>query len=327
MKRLVAMILIAFLFSANGNAEAASAPTPEIWFGMRATKAPGGHGDWSRVFLQPNAPWPESLDHVRVIFAGAEDLNDLSQEELAQVAVRLQQHHMAFALGILAQNWFGEAKCGGGVEGYSDPAGNARVVAKLQAAGLRPRFISMDEPLYFGHYYDGQNACHSSLDDIAERVSKILGLYLKAFSNALVIDTEPFPAISGHPNWESDYKDWMTAFQAAIGQPISTLLIDINWPDARWEGSLGSIVSLAHRQSLRAGIIYWAAPPGGATSNEQWLDSAAQNFTRIERGMGLVPDIAMFTSWSKFPERSITDSNGLGEDYLVQQYVRMHQLQ
>ena len=325
MKQLVAIFLIGCLLAVCPHAQAASASMPEIWFGMRATKAPEGRADWSRVFLQPDAPWPESLDHVQVIFADAADVNDLSEEELALVAARLRQHHLAFALGVLAQNWFGEAKCGNGVEGYSDPASNARVVAKLQAAGIPVRSISMDEPLYFGHYYDGQNACLSSIDNVAERVSKILGLYLKAFPEASVIDTEPFPAISSHPSWQSDYQDWMIAFRAAVGRPLTALFIDINWPDARWEGSLGSIVSFAHRQSLRAGIIYWASPPGGADSNDQWLESAVQNFTHIENGMGIVPDIAIFTSWSKFPERSITNSSGLGEDYLVQQYLRMHQ--
>ena len=44
-----------------------------------------------------------------------------------------------------------------------------QTVAKLLRAGATVSYISMDEPLWFGHYYSDKNACRSSIDNLAER--------------------------------------------------------------------------------------------------------------------------------------------------------------
>jgi hypothetical protein len=62
-------------------------------------------------------------------------------------------------------------------------------------------------------------------------------------------------------------------------------------------------------------------------SDQAWLNSALQNMTEIEHKMGIVPAQVIFHSWDKFPRRSITDETGLGEDYLVKQYLMRHKLQ
>ena len=304
-------------------AEAADASRPQIWFGMPGVQMNKGAAGWDRIFFQPDAPWPKTLDHVQVIGATAGALGKLSDDQLARVVAILQQHHIGLAVSVLAQNWVHEAHCGHGVEGYSDPPGNARIAAKLVRAQAHVSYFTMDEPLSFGHYYNGKNACHSSIDNVAERVSVIMREYLEAFPGTPVIDTEPFPAVSSHPQWRQDYQDWMRAFRAAVGQPIAGLNIDINWPDARWRPSLRGVVRFARNHGLRVGIIYWGNPAVGKT-NDLWLDSAAQNFRLIEDGMGIVPDAAIFVSWSRFPERSISDENGLGEDSLVRRYLEFH---
>ena len=64
-------------------------------------------------------------------------------------------------------------------------------------------------------------------------------------------------------------------------------------------------------------------PAGGHVTNDIWLDSAADNFYVIEKQEGLVPDRALFASWSQFPERAISDASGLGEDELIKRYLKM----
>jgi hypothetical protein len=59
------------------------------------------------------------------------------------------------------------------------------------SAGAEVGYIAMDDPLWFGHYYNGKNACHSSIDNVAERVAKNLHEYLKVFPNAIIGDGEP----------------------------------------------------------------------------------------------------------------------------------------
>jgi hypothetical protein len=59
-------------------------------------------------------------------------------------------------------------------------------------------------------------------------------------------------------------------------------------------------------------------------SNDDWLNGAKRNFTYIERTLGIVPNWAIFSSWVKFPGRAVSVKDGLGEDYLVKQYLRLH---
>jgi hypothetical protein len=254
----------------------AAAPMQQIWFGMSPVSTPEGRHNWDKVFLQPDAAWPEILDHVQVISATEQALNHLSDNELVQVIARLNQHNIKLSVAVLAQNWVNEPKCGFGVEGYSDPAGNARLVAKLLRAGARVSYLGMDEPLFFGHYYNGKNACHSSIGNIGDRVVVILREYLRVFPNASIIDTEPFPAISDRPGWRDDYKEWALAFRTATGRSIDGINIDINWP-ANWTGGVVAALELARSMQLSFGIIYWASPTvpvRSHVSNDLWLSSA-----------------------------------------------------
>jgi hypothetical protein len=316
-------LLLAVLFLFAAQCSEAAVPTPQIWFGMRGVDTPEHRQDWDRLFFQPDAVWPDALTRVDVIIAAAQTLNRLSEGELANLAARLKQHHVALDVAVLAQNWVNEPECGRGVEGYSTPAANVKLAAKLQRAGAPVSYIGMDEPLFFGHYYNGKNACHSSIDNVVERVSVNLREYLKVYPNATIVDAEPFPGVSNHAGWQDDYKSWMAAFHAAVGRPIGGLNIDINWPP-QWQQTLDSVVTFARGQRLPIGIFYWAeskGAPGADVTNEQWLSSAEQNFTQIEKVMGIIPDRAIFASWSKFPRHSISDGNGPGEDYLVERYL------
>jgi hypothetical protein len=69
--------------------------------------------------------------------------------------------------------------CGAGVEGYDSPQDAARIAAKLKQAGINLKYIDMDEPLWFGHYYNERSACRSSIENVAERVAANLAAYQK----------------------------------------------------------------------------------------------------------------------------------------------------
>lgn len=118
----------------------------------------------------------------------------------------------------------------------------------------------------------------------------------------------------------------MQAFSKTFGKPIAFLNMDIDWPrdNGHWQQSVKEAADFAHANHLALGIVYNTAVPGGARSDEQWLTSAADNFTRIEKDLGIVPDKALFESWTPHPKRSITDASGPGEDDLVKRYLQLH---
>jgi hypothetical protein len=247
----------------------------------------------------------------------------ISDADLAKVVTRLKEKHVALGIEMLAQA-YDPPGCGGGVEGYFPPHQTAQLAAKLRRAGGTLQYIVMDEPLWFGHYYKGPKACHSSIENVAQRVAANLAEYQKVFPDVIIGDGEPFPSISNQPGWQDDYKAWLHAFRGAVGKRLSFTSVDIDWARPNWPEGLRGFVSLAHEVQMPIGIIYNANPPRPAMTNEDWLTDAQRNYTHIEHTLGIVPDWAVFASWVKYPGHAITDQSGLGEDHLVKEYLKSH---
>jgi hypothetical protein len=306
------------------------AAPPEIWFFLRpfaiSKQGVDGQQGWQKLFMQPDAPWPPFMDHVRVVaFAG--NIRTVPDDVLASAFAKLRERHIGFAIESLALSWVGfQEHCGKGVESFTDPSGNADIARRIKALGGELAYVTMDEPLYNGRYYNGPNASHDSIKMVAQRTAAVMKEYRNVFPNVLFGDTEPFPALTKQPDWQNDYREWMRAFNDELGKSIAFLNVDINWPEDswQWQTSLKQTVALARAEHLPFGIIYNAAFPAGAKSDQQWIGAAAQNFTEIERKLGIVPDKALFESWAFFPKRSITDPTGPGEDDLVKRYLQMH---
>jgi hypothetical protein len=171
----------------------------------------------------PAGPWNDAAGRVDVVGFPEQFIRKLPDEALARLVQDLDRRHIALNIGILPTNAFHEPPCGGGVEGYSDPGSANQTVAKLLRAGASVSSISMDEPLWFGHYYSDKNACRSSIDNLAERTAAIVKVYTAAFPNATVGDTEPFPAVSSEPNWAAGFAAWTQAFHRATGTQLAFL--------------------------------------------------------------------------------------------------------
>lgn len=299
-----------------------AAGKPQIWFFMTnydATPGSEGREGWDRLFAGTDRPWPEVMKSVKVIAAGK--VEEVPDNVLKRMFVRLRQHHVSFAVEILAQNWFGEAPCGHGVESYSDPAGAAKLAAKIKAAGGRIDHIMMDEPLFYGHYYDGVNACHSTIDNVARRAARLVSEYTKVFPDVIIGDTEPVPAIASTRDWQGTYRSWLSAFRAASSRPITVTHLDVDWDKPSWQGNVRSVLSFLSATNIRTGIIYNASATGTQSSGA-WFCSAVKNITVAGRH-GLAPDDAIFQSWTRFPGRSFSDSHGQGEDYLLKRYLQI----
>ncbi len=297
---------------------------PKIWFSMGAISSPAGHHSWELLFYRPDAPWPAYMGHVTVVGILTQALLKIPDAELTKVAARLKEKHIALGIEMLAQADDEPSGCGGGVEGYFPPYMVAALAAKLKRTGAEPSYIAMDEPLYFGHYYNGKNACHSSIDNVADRVAKNLHEYLKVFPNVVIGDGEPFPAITDQPNWKEDYKHWMEAFRAKVGKELAFTNVDINWGVKNWPASVQTFARFARDVKMPLGMIYNAPPPSASTTNQGWLDAAVHNFTYIENTLHVAPDWVVFTSWDRYPGHAVTDENGPGEDYVAKQYLQLH---
>jgi hypothetical protein len=266
--------------------------------------------------------WPKSANHVNMIALNEGPIRAMADATLARLVHELNAHHIAINLGILATNWFHEPPCGGGIEGYSDPGSANGTVTKLLRAGASIGMISMDEPLYFGHYYQGKNACRDTIEDVARRTAVIVKIYTAAFPNAIIGESEPFPAIAANPGWQADYPRWVQAFHRETGTALSFTDIDINWGDPRLSRPGGppnvadanAIMDLSRRvaEVLRAnglGVgMFYTGFGGGSLSDETWMAQARAHMDAVARSR-INPDRLIFATWDRFPANSLPESN------------------
>lgn len=326
-RRWIALATVMLIGAACAEPTGSAGKRGEIWLAPRMSDfAPILEGS------APTAPWEQIAGRVDVLALTQGAVRNLPDDALARLVEDLHRRHIALALTILPINWFHETPCGGGVEGYSDPASARKTVAKLQKAGAQVAMIAMDEPLWFGHYYSGKNACRSSLADLAERTSVLVKIFTDAFPNAEIGDTEPFPAVSRQPNWAADYAAWLAAFHAAVGTTPTFLHLDFNWGDPQLnlgnahDGSNAEaidaltrkVAGVARRNGLHVGMIYW----GGGAGDEAWMDAARLHIREVQAAdAGL--ENAVFVSWSPAPARTFpaSDPNALASliPYFMQQ--------
>jgi len=296
---------------------------PQVWFNLtnyNMGKGVDGAEGWQVLSRGPGAAWPPVMDQVQVVAAAG--LQQVPDEVLARMLAELKARRLPFAMESLAQSWVNQPRCGRGVESYYDPPGARKVAQRIAAAGGRLSFVAMDEPLFYGRYYGGPEACHSEIDNVAERAAAIMQEYQAAFPEVVIGDIEPIPALTARPDWRAEYRSWMAAFHAKTGKPIAFLQIDINWRQPNWPQSLREVTAFARAENLPFGIIYNGDAGPQVTSDAAWIRSGEQHVDQIEGGLGVVPDQAVFHSWGRFPGRSFTNGAGPGEDQLVEFYAR-----
>ncbi|TDX02107.1 hypothetical protein [Dinghuibacter silviterrae] len=267
--------------------------------------------------LQNDATWKNAAEHIQVMAFSMQFLSSVSDSLLLTIVQVLQKKHIGIGLESLATNWFHEPPCGGGIEGYCDPGVSNKIVAKLLKAGGTLTYIGMDEPLWFGHYYTGKNACRSSLQDLAGRVAVNIKVYTAAFPHEVIGDIEPFPAVSNQPNWQADMAAWVKAFRAATGTSLNFLRLDFDWANPAIASTTAimtlarTVASTARENGMEVGMIYNGG--GSAKTDAEWMEQA-RNHIRIVEASGIHPEQVIFQTWNKVPVHSIpdTDPNALG---------------
>lgn len=281
-------------------------------------------GMFAQESLTPGekAQWDQVAGQIQVAYFSGGGILKIPDEALARLVRDLKARHVGLGLEILATNWFHERPCGGGVEGFIDPGSANQVVAKLLKAGASLEQVGMDEPLWFGHFYNGKNACQSSIPELASRVAVIVKIYTAAFPNLVVGDIEPFPAVSKQPNWQSAFANWVKAFHSTVGTPLSFLRLDFNWgdeslsadgkhnvPDAAHIANLAKqVIPVARQNGLLVDMILNGGGAPIARSDLDWTQQARMHIRALQ-APGIHFDQVLFESWEKFPAHTLPESN------------------
>jgi hypothetical protein len=225
----------------------------------------------------------------------------------------LRRRHIAIAIefGVLTDTeTYGRA-----VEGYNGEA-LALVAGRIIQLGGELKYLAMDEPLWFGRYYAGKNACHATIDEIAKDAAENIRALRAVAPNVLIGDIEPFRS-SDYQDWNNEIMRWVTAFYSAIGNRLEFLHADILW-DQAWMNPIASIASRVRADGIAFGVIYNGNSDD--SSDVTWITHAEEHYLEYE-GANSGPDHAIFQSWMNFPTHVLPETSrytmmGLARGYL-----------
>lgn len=286
-----------------------SAPSPgqQIMFEPRLPRAPHtgilGDPDWGR-FFQADSPWQRAASQIGALILVAGYINDASDDELRAVAAGLTARGIAITVALQPVAVAPDEPCGK-TEGYSDPRQVAFAAAKLKRLGIAPTYLLLDGPLWFGHYATGPKECRFSIEKAARRTAENVGFFIANFPDLMVGDIEGTPLVL-QSDWQSGYRVFKTALDAAMARRLDSLILDVNWRAGSWPKDVTLMAAIARALGMRFGMIYNG--DGLDDGNAGWVAHAERNFTMLETEHALVPDIAVFSSWNKYPTHALPET-------------------
>ncbi len=269
---------------------------------------------WDQLLPQ----WSSSAQHIQAIRIPSNVLLAIPDSVLPGILRSMDAHGLALGLEIGVANNYNEVSCGAGVESYSDPGTANQVVQKVLNAGGKVSALLMDEPLWYGHYYTGANACNSTIQDEARRSAVVTKIYTAAFPNVVVGDIEPFPEMPLQPTWQADYASWVQAFYAATGTAISFLHVDFDWgnPAMYQYTAYPSVPAIQYVAQLAAnaarsnglGIGFILNGSQGTTSDAVYAYTAQFHMDALA-GAGVNPDQLAFETWDTYPTHTLPETD------------------
>lgn len=293
----------------------------EIWLSgvdpyVRQALMHDSSSDYNDLFL-PNAPWRRAAARVSVFETSTQYLANASDRTLQEMFADLRHRKIALAVSGLMIPL--DPGCGGNVEGYSSIGTMGRIAARIKRLGGALRYVAMDEPLWYGHAYEGRNACRYSIVQVASKVAGNVEALKRVFPDVMVGDIEPLAAVEGPSDWPSAVSEFASAYQRATGMSLAFFQADIDW-NGRWQSVLRIMAGKLSAMKIPMGIIY----DGDAIDIDDisWVDHAEQRFTVVEQEGNLVFGQAILATWMRHPTHMLPEAQPGTMTNLVLRYVR-----
>lgn len=257
------------------------------------------------------AAWEQAAERISVFKLYGEWV-DLATPRQLQAAVQgIAERGMVLA--VEAGPLDPPPTCGAGVEGFAGSDSGRRLAQRIRAAGGTLQVIALDEPWYFGHVYSGPNACHLPVEEVARGVAEFVAAVREEFPWVLVGDIEPTP----QPVSASGLTEWMDAYEAAVGEPMAFLHLDMDWSQSGWSDLALAVESGGRARDIPVGIIYTG---GAAPADGQWIRLAGQRVLDHEDRDGGSPDHVIFQSWNDHPDFVLPETGEYTFTSLVNRY-------
>jgi hypothetical protein len=285
---------------------------PEIWF------KPQTPLDWLNMWTD-DAPWQLAAGRVNVLgvihwwLLGATDQQILAMFDFAA------RHHMKVEMETEVITRFADQSCGL-IEGYTPPGALAQEMAILKRLNLRLDILTMDEPVWDGHYYPDPQNCYLSIPDLVGRISSNIAPVLEQYPDIQIVEIEPIPGLTNFPDWRDIETGFRTALTQATGKPIRDIQLDVDWQSPAWAQPMRDMQKFTHEQSMGLGMYFNGL--AYARSDAEWINSAARHMETVEGTMGIIPEQAIFATWNTHPAYNMPETSPTTQTWLIDHYFR-----
>jgi hypothetical protein len=297
----------------SASAAPAPSPTPRppdlahrplYWFAPLPPQPTGpynGSDDFMQLFA-PGASWDGTAGHIQVFkLYGGWVAHDSTQAQVSQAIQAIRQRGLGLAVEV--GPLISTADCGFNVESFAGEEGIVGTIQRIKSLGGRLDLIAFDEPYYFGHFYDGENACHWTAEKIAQGVDSFIQRARLEFPDVIIGDIEPLTGPAG----PDQYKDWLDLFKKVNGYDLAFLHLDVDWSDTRWPAKAQSIADYGRARDIPVGIIFTGNYQD--QTDEAWVSIAGERVKRYEAEAGGPPEQVIFQSWNDKPDHVLPESN------------------
>jgi hypothetical protein len=300
------------LFWQAGTGASVRASEPEIWFN------PFARADWLNLWTD-DAPWQLAASRVNVIAIANWWLTVGTDDQILAVFDFARRHHIKIEMetSIIADDR--TLSCGH-TEGYSNPSDIAAQVAVLARLNLQIDIITMDEPLWDGHYDTNPTGCQYSVSDLVDRIVTNYNIIIAQSPAAQLAEIEPIPGVTNFADWRQTLGTFQTLLQQQTGGHIRYLQLDVGWDNPSWMQPMKDMQSFAHQRNLGFGFYMYGG--GFDRSDTQWINDAVKHMESAEGVLGIIPDQAIFASWSPFPANDMPETSPTTLTWLINRYFR-----
>ncbi|MEW6437413.1 MAG: hypothetical protein AB1508_09650 [Pseudomonadota bacterium] len=301
----------------HAGARPAMAAQPEVWISSNDPTHGGAPDFWS--MFEPGAPWAKAMSRLTGVSIAQNLVTNGPPDKLRAFYAFLKQKHLKLAIGIGLLTW--SDACGKHVEGYVPPGGSDYVARRIKALGGELSSIDIDEAFWFGRFYGGANACHSSVDTLAANVAANFAAYRRVFPDVQLSDSEPLgPPPSGDPagRWAKETRAWLDAVQAHTGVHLAAEHEDITDWQRPLNSYLPAVAKLVRANHIAFAPIIIAASGHGPDS--AWMASAEHNIRLLRASAAWPPDQLVFATWYVYPTHNLPDSAPDAFTHLVNFY-------
>ena len=257
--------------------------------------------DYMALF-RPDAPWRTVAAGIGAFMISTPFARRSSDEELARLVGDLRRRRIPLAME--AEISLGHDGCGFGVNGYTTGV-MAMTAARLKRFGADLRFVTMDEPLWFGHDYTGPHACRDTIPQIAKSVAVGVAELRRWYPDVQIGDDEPISYQTlAAPDWLGQLREWASAYREATRTPLAFMYADLVW-QSNWMPTMRALRSELHARGIRFGVIIDGDPHDG--TDVAWTNHAVARYQMVMANPQLVPDYVRVHSWHARPIRLLPE--------------------